>query len=112
MFNQSSVTIRPHSTLLSEDLYQLESVFGQECSGHGAGGGGEDIHFGFPGDESCEMSINREGRTLTISVARFHRNVWSDIDLGEIPSPLRERLVELLHDHTEGPIPDELTGGV
>ena len=110
MFNQSSVTIRPHSTLLSEDLYQLESVFGQESSGHGAGGGGEDIHFGFPGDESRELSLNRSGRTLTVSVARLHRNVWSDIDLAEIPSPMRGQLVELLRHHTEGPIPDELGG--
>ena len=112
MLSQFSVTIKPHSPLLSGDLYQLESVFGQECSGHGVGGGGEDVHFYFPGDKTRELSINRSGQTLTVSVARFHRNVWSDIDLAEIPSPMRGQLVELLRDHTEGPIPHELIGGV
>ncbi len=110
MTSRVSVTLKRESSLLSNDLYQLEAILGQECSGHGVGEGGEDIHFCFPNDKGKEVSVNRSGRTLTITVAQFHSNAWSDIDLAEVPSPMRERLVELLRQHTEGPIPDELVG--
>jgi hypothetical protein len=109
MASQLTVTIRPGSPLLSDSLYQLESIFG-ESSGHGAGVGGEDIHFPFPRDKRCELSINRDHSKLTISVGKLANDTWIDLDLANIPDPMRERLVGVLREHTKGPLPDELTG--
>ena len=110
MTSSISVRLKQGSPLLSGDLYQLEAALGQNSSGHGAGFGGEDIHFHFPGDRTKELSVSRSGKTLTISAGRFYRNTWSDIDLAEIPAPMKERLRSLLETHAEGPVPGELVG--
>jgi hypothetical protein len=109
MTNEFTTTINPDSSLLTDSLYQLESVFSQKCSGHGCGlGQTEDIHFRFPDESERELTISRSGAQLKISAGHLVGDDWQDIDLTMVPLIMKRQLVVLLRKHTTGQIPEEL----